>query len=406
MKATTERLFELLGISTGEGGVVRYFFGEEDSRYHNIGQVEGENYGVDPGKPQIYRHIGAQEILLGKKADVVFIWDPDGDRFNMVTVASTSRAKQAAELGLEVESYPDSDRCIVYFTPNQIFFMLTAYRVFTMKQDGILNDYDWFLTRSVSTTHAVDELAALENIPVAEVRVGFKYMGTFAEWVESRTDVNTPFVSPTGKRVVLGERPRPLIMCEESGGAIFGGTELLWNKSHARGLLTMREKDGMQIALFALSLAAFLHNSSQSFADFYCDRITKNNIKHRYFTRRDVRLYDESLTGAERQAAKQAGITKRDQVMDFFQSLAERFASGESIDKIGDEINSRVARGDKPLPRPAKLCYVGDGTLIEFDITWCVIRASGTDAVLRYYIEGSDKEEIEAIQKSLTNMQI
>lgn len=406
MKATTERLFELLGIPTGEDGVIQYFLGDEDSRYHGVGQIDGHNYGTDPGKSQIYRNIGAQEMLLGNKANVVIIWDPDGDRFNMVTIASAERAKQAAELGLEVESRPGSDRCIVYFTPNQIFFMLTAYRIFALKKAGLLDEYNWFITRSVSTTHALDELAALEDIPVAEVRVGFKYMGTFASWVENRVDVNEPFTTPTGNKVRLGERPRPLIMCEESGGAIFGGSELLWNKSHTEGMLALREKDGMQLALFTLSLAAFLHNSGLSFADFYCDRITKNEIKNRYFNRRDIILYDESLVGAERQAAKQAGINRRDRVMALFQDLAERFASGEPLDKIGDEINSKLAEGYNPLPHPKKICYLGDGTLIECEPFWYVIRASGTDAVLRYYIEGKDKKEIDAALDSLINMRV
>ena len=139
MKATTERLFDLLGIPTGENGVIQYFLGEEDSRYHGVGQIDGHNHGTDPGKWQIYRNIGAQEILLSKKANVVIIWDPDGDRFNIVTIASSKRAKQAAELGLEIESCSDSEKCIVYFTPNQIFFMLTAYRIFALKKAGPLH---------------------------------------------------------------------------------------------------------------------------------------------------------------------------------------------------------------------------------------------------------------------------
>jgi phosphomannomutase len=404
MKATTERLFELMGIPTGADGVIQYFLGEEDSHYHGVGQIDGHNHGVDPGKWQIYRNIGAQEILLSNRAHAVLIWDPDGDRFNIVTIASSNRARQAAELGLEIESGPDSERCIVYFTPNQIFFMLTAYRIFALKKAGLLNEYDWFITRSVSTTHALDELAALENIPVADVRVGFKYMGTFAEWIENRADANESFVTPTGNEVRLDARPRPLIMCEESGGAIFGGTDFLWDKTHTRGLLTLREKDGMQFALFTLSLAAFLHNSGQSFADFYCEKMTNHDIKNKYFNRRDVLLYDESLVGAERQAAKKAGITRRDKVMAFFKDLAERFAS--SGGDIDNAINSRRADGDKPLPLPKKICYVGDGTLIECETFWCVIRASGTDAVLRYYFEGINKQEIDAAQESLVRLRI
>lgn len=406
MKTTTERLFPLFGIPTGEDGVVQYFLGEEDSQYHKIGQIDGNDFGPDPGKPEVYRNIGAQAILLKAEANVVFIWDPDGDRFNIITIAPADRAGRAANLGLEVELFPRSDRCIVYFTPNQIFFMLTAHRMATLKSSGLLNQYDWVVVSSISTSRAVDELARLENIPVAHVRVGFKYMGTFAEWAEKRADTTEPHIDPTGDKVFVGKNLRALVMCEESGGATFGGQNLFMNKTGTRGLIAMREKDGMQLALLTLSLAAFLHNADQSFADYYCDLITKHNIKNRYFKRRDIRLYDESLMGVERQVAKQAGLARQERIMSFFQDLAHRFASGNSADQLGDEINTRLTQEDRPLPRPRRISFIGDGTLLEYDRFWCLIRASGTDALLRYYIEGEDKGNIEAYQTSLINIRV
>jgi phosphomannomutase len=405
MKATTERLFQLLGFHEGETGVIRYFLGDEDSRYHGVGQIEGENFGVDPGKPQIYRHVGAQDILTGGKANVVFIWDPDGDRFNMVTTAPAAVSDRAIEMGLEVETFPADEQCIVYFTPNQIFFMLAAYRIQALKRDGLLEKFDWFVTRSVATTRSVSELAASAGMPAAEVRVGFKYMGTFAEWAENRKTADEAFTTPSADRIVLGANPRPLIMCEESGGAIFGGTKLLKDRSGARAMLALREKDGMQIASLALSLAARLYNSGGSFAGFYCDTIVENNIRHRYFGRQDVRLYDESLLGAERQTAKQQGISKRDRVTEYFRTLAQSSAA-KSPDSIRDDLNSRLPQNETALPRPTRICFVGDGTLVEFDNFWCVIRASGTDAVLRYYIEGANKAETDSALKSLIALNI
>ncbi|HOT01886.1 MAG TPA: hypothetical protein PLY66_12855 [Acidobacteriota bacterium] len=87
MGRTSRQIFDLLGIPTGPGGIVEYLHFAESPTYHGIGVVDGVNHGVDPGKWQIYKNIGAQPILLGGRAGVVFIWDPDGDRFNMVTVA-------------------------------------------------------------------------------------------------------------------------------------------------------------------------------------------------------------------------------------------------------------------------------------------------------------------------------
>lgn len=411
MKSTTERLFPLLGISTGTDGVIQYLFGEEDSHYHGLGETNGKHFGPDPSKKEVYKNIGAQDILLQGKANIVFIWDPDGDRFNIVTTMPCGWAQQAQALGLEVEPCAGSEMSIVYFTPNQLFFMLTAYRISVLKETGLLNAYNWFVTPSISTSRSIGELAAKENIPIAQVRVGFKYVGTFSEWLENRTDPNEPFINAIGDKIYIGEKPRALIMCEESGGAVFGGTELLMNESQSKGLIALREKDGMQFGLMILSLAAHLFNSKKSFAEYYCGLIEEHDILHRFFDRRDVILYNESLTGPDRETAKAEGERKRDRVMDFFKNLAEEASVGKSMDDIHGEINSRLCEGDKSMPKPKRVCVVGEGkllegSLMEFDDFWFLIRASGTDALLRYYIEGRDKGEIKAFQQTLINLNI
>ncbi len=411
MKATTERLFPLLGIPTGQDGIIQYLFGEEDSQYHHLGEKDGKHFGPDPSKQEVYKNIGAQKILLDGKADVVFLWDPDGDRFNIVTTTSSEQAEQAKVFGLEVDPCPRSDKSIVYFSPNQLFFMLTAYRIKVLKEAELLNAYDWFITPSVSTSRSLGEIALKENIPVAQVRVGFKYVGTFSEWLENRTDTNEPFINAIGDKISIGKKPRALIMCEESGGSVFGGTEFFMNESGSAGLIALREKDGFQFGLMALSLAAHLYNYSRSFADYYCNLIEEHNIQNRFFNRRDVRLYDESLTGPEREKAKSHGEEKRDRVMDFFRELAKQTSAGKSLDEIHDELNSRLADGNKAIPKPRRVCVVGEGkllegTLMEFNDFWFLIRASGTDALLRYYIEGKDKDEIRAYQQSFINLKL
>jgi phosphomannomutase len=406
MKATTERLFKLLNVSVGENGTINYFLDEEDSEYHQVGKVNGQVIGPDPGNPLIYRNIGAQDLLLQEKASVVFIWDPDGDRFNIVTTAPADRAIRATELGLEVEEFPGQEQCVVYFTPNQLFFMLTAYRIGALKSAGLFDRYDWYVARSIATSRALDELAARDRIPVAVVRVGFKYLGTFAAWVESRTDVNEPFVTPTDDTVFIGRNARALIMCEESGGATFGGVDLLANKSHSRGLMALREKDGMQFGLITLSLAAALHGTSTSFADFYCKLIVENEIRHKYFRRKDQVLFDESLIGLEREKAKDAGMAQLHRTVQFFRDLAERANSGTPLVTIGSELNSRLRDECTPLPPLERLSFIGDGTLLDFQGYWCLIRASGTDAVLRYYVEGEQRKAMEELLSSVTSLRL
>ncbi len=411
MKATTERLFPMFSIPTGLGGAVQYLFGEEDSQYHQLGEKEGKHFGPDPSKQEVYKNIGAQEILLKNKANIVFIWDPDGDRFNTITLTSAEEAKRAEKLGLEIETFPDSDKAVVYFTPNQLFFMLTAYRIGALKKSGLLSACDWFVAPSISTSRSIGELVARENIPVVQVRVGFKYMGALSEWLENRDNANKPFVNAIGNKIYIGGKPRALIMCEESGGAVFGGTELLMNESGSKGLIALREKDGMQFGIMALSLASRLFNSNRSFADYYCGLIKKYDIKNKFFKRKDIKLYDENLTGAELEKAKAIGINKRNAVMNFFKKLAEQASDGKSLREILDAINSKLTSGDKAIPEFKRISNIGEGkllegTFMEFKDFWFVIRASGTDALLRYYIEGKDKDEITAYQQSLINLKI
>jgi len=413
MKATTERLFHLLDISTGEGGIVQYFLGEEDSQYHKIGIIDGDNFGVDPTKEEIYKNIGAQQLLLNRKANVVFIWDPDGDRFNIVTIARINQLDEAKALGLKVDKVTPSggDISIVYFSANQIFLMLTAYRIALLKAANLLNKYDWFISSSISTSYSLEELAMKEDIPIARVRVGFKYNGTLAEAIEKGANVAEHYVTLTSTKDFPGKRPRAIIMCEESGGASFGSKNLLMNKSGTRGLLALREKDGMQTGLLTLVLAAFLYNSNLSFLDYYNDIIVKYNIKYRYFVREDKILYKESLTGAEREAAKKEGENERDRTVEFFKCLAKDFLNNKkSLIEIGNKINVRLPNGYRRLPYPKNILLIGEeylhGVRIEFDTFLCIIRASGTDALLRYYFDGEDQGEIEKYKESFIHLRI
>jgi phosphomannomutase len=162
----------------------------------------------------------------------------------------------------------------------------------------------------------------------------------------------------------------------------------------------------MQLGLLALGLAATLYNRRQSFAEYYGELIRSNNIHYKFFDRRDVVLYDESLTGDERQAAKSAGIEKRDRVMAFLDDVTGRVAKGAPLESVAAEFNA-VKPADAPaFPAPKLARSVGDGALLEFDSFWFVIRASGTDAVLRYYIEGEEKPQVETILKALIDLKV
>lgn len=406
MKATSERLFARFGIPTGEQGILRYFLAEEDSRYHGVGQVGAENFGVDPGSPKIYRNVGAQRILLTGEADLVLIWDPDGDRLKVITTAPSSLAAVALQNGLEVEE-GDGERCIVYIGPNKLYLMLAAFRLDALRKSGSLTSYDWFIGTSFPTTQSLAELAAAEGIPCVRVPVGFKFIGDLCQQIETQGNGNVTFTMVTGETVRLGKEPRALILCEESGGATLGGSELLRSKNGRHKMLALREKDGLQLGLMAIALTAKLHEDESSFAAFYCDLVARKGIKFLHFLRSDVRLYDESLIGDELMEAKAKGLLLCNRVMDFFKILAEKHAASQlSLQDVQDEINQRRVVDTVALPLPSKIYTIGEGTLIEWEDLRFLIRASGTDALLRYYLEGRDKETVDAVRRMLIRLRI
>ncbi|MBN1467811.1 MAG: hypothetical protein JW924_03715 [Fusobacteriaceae bacterium] len=410
MKATTERLFELLSIKTGKNGVVQYYLGEEDSQYHKVGQIDGVDYGVDPSKKEVYANIGAQELLLEEKANVVLIWDPDGDRINIVTVASADIKEKATNYGLTVdEKFTENDKSIVYFTPNQLYFMLTAFRLNALKESNEISQYDWFSVRSVASTRSIDELLSHENIPIVDVCVGFKHLGTLSSWIENNLGEKKTYPNyvSTGKEVIFGNNPRALIMYEESGGANFGGTEMLKNKSGSKSLITMREKDGMQVGLFVLALAAHLHNKNISFAEYYIQTIDKYNIKYKYFKREDYKLYEETLTGNELEKAKEEGMKKKNNIMEYFSKLIEESKNGKPASEIHNTLCESLS-----TKLPSTLTGIYDagadkslrGVLLKFQSYWFLIRESGTEVVLRYYVEGENNDETEIVLNLLKSL--
>ena len=58
------------------------------------------------------------------------------------------------------------------------------------------------------------------------------------------------------------------------------------------------------------------------------------------------------------------------------------------------------------LPTITRVFHAGDGTYIEFDSLWFELRASGTDAVLRYYMEGRDADLVGELNEAFTQLQV
>jgi phosphomannomutase len=398
MARTTKPIFRKLGID----GCTHFLHDQEDSNYHGIGVIDGVNHGVDPGKWQVYKHIGAQEILKNsRQTDIFFIWDPDGDRFNIITTAPSSLADKAVSYGLEVDPLTP-DRILVYFKPNQIYFMLTLARIEHLKATGELDRFDWVVAETFPTSRSIGEVAAKHGLTVIRTPVGFKYFGAVAEQMEAQVNEGRAKIvvhTPTGQSVSLGKNPRILMMAEESGGAAMGGSRFAVSKNGLRKSLVMKEKDGFQIGLAVMALGARLCAQERSFAEFYMDSVDTHDIAYRHYERMDVTLYDENLPPATLLEAKREGFSRRDKVVQFFRGLAD--LPLEDTDTLLREKMPGVS-----LPPLKQVMWAGDGTLMDFEGMWWEIRASGTDAVLRYYIEGRNREAILAVNRAFRDMKI
>ena len=406
MGATARRVFGALDIDCKPGGTVFFTHEDEHSDYHGIGQLAGQNHGVDPGKWQVYKHVGAQELLRERRCDVFFIWDPDGDRFNMVTVAPAGLAKDAAAAGLEVDPL-DEARCLVFFKPNQIYFMLTALKLEGLAAAGALAKHDWITATTFPTSRSIGEIAEVSgrrggaNLPTYQVPVGFKY---FAELVGSLEQqvvagaANASATDVTGRVTAFGPRPRLLIMAEESGGAAMGFAEPVGSRHGKRRSLAPKEKDAMQIGVLALCLGARLHVEGGSFAGYYLAALDRYDTTYRFYERRDLTLFDESLKGPAREAAKAAGNARKDATVAFFASL-----EGKSPGAVAAALQAGLTAG-VALPPVERAFRAGDGTMIEFAGLWFELRASGTDAVLRYYMEGRDAATVGALNEAFTKL--
>ncbi|MFO7653767.1 MAG: hypothetical protein R6X25_08060 [Candidatus Krumholzibacteriia bacterium] len=416
MGQTGQRVFDALGIGVGDGRPVFLTHAEESPDYHGIGIVDGVNHGVDPGKWQVYKNVGAQEVLGRREADVFFIWDPDGDRFNMVTVAPASLAERARDAGLEVEPLDAPDaageseaRCLVYFRPNQIYFLLTALKIEALRQGDDLERYDWIVATTYPTTRSIAELAESHNareggnLRTFQTPVGFKHFAALVRELEQQlaAGLGTTLVKDvTGTKVEFGAQPRLLIMAEESGGAALGPAEPVLSRGGEHLSLAPKEKDACQVGVLAFCAAARLFRRGESFAGAYLDLLEEHDIRYRFYERRDVTLFDETLQGQERERARADGNARKHAVVSWFGAL-----EGREPQAVARTLAERLPP-QVELP-PVRRCFrAGDGTYLEMEGQWFELRASGTDAVLRYYMEGRDRERVSALNEAFTRLEI
>jgi phosphomannomutase len=322
--------------------------------------------------------------------------------------------ERAEESGLEVEFVAGTGKCIVYFKPNQIYFLNAALKLEMLAESGELFKNDQVIGTTYPTSKSIGELADVFNkkyakefaesgtrIRVFSTPVGFKYFGEMVGDIEAQLDRGTEVVlkDVTGKEVSLGRSPRILIMAEESGGAAMGSATWRLSKGRNRKSLAMKEKDGMQIALMNLGVMSKLYLEKKSFAELYVEKIEEYDIQHRYYNRIDKTLFQEGLIGEAREAAKTIGNKAKDYTVDAFKALTLKKSPREAQEAL----QLLVGEGAR-VPEIKRVFWAGDGTYIDFGTLWFELRASGTDAVLRFYIEGKDKSLLGSLNQAFVEI--
>jgi len=402
MGETSKRIFRHLEIPTE---ALSYFLDSEDSRFHRVGEIGNHNFGADVGKHEVCANTGAPDKLLSGEADSVLLWDPDGDRLNILTTAPVELKQRAIEFGVNIGP-SNGQRMIAYLTPNQLYLVLTEYRINLLRKTGLLEKYNWFIGTTFPTAMAIEELAAQEGVPTIRVPVGFRNLGELCQTIEKGLGAEQIVTTLTGQHIRLGPAPRALLLCEESGGATLGGPDLMRSKSGAQALIALREKDGLHMSLLAWAVAASLHRSGMSLAEKYCDIISRRKIQYRHSERLDVPLYNESLIGSELNLAKADGIQKRDRAVAFFREAATAFATRQRSESSAREqlreANPEAARD--AVPNINEAAWIGDGSLFDMVGARLIIRASGTDALLRYYIEATNQQSLDALQRFVAGL--
>ncbi len=364
----------------------------------------------DPSDPDTLVHSGAIAHLTAHPEVLVSVTaDMDADRIGTAVLIPPEKLESARKYGLFVTEFPGGVNA-VRFTPNQVFTLIAYDRLVTLTgKSGSALRAERALSQEGPSCHLIttiassvlaEQLARTFRLQFHQTAVGFKNLGKLAYEIDQRR---------TGD-VVLALR-------EESGGAQIGPFEP-WSE---RGDTIHRDKDTCALALALFNLAARLKADGRSVLEFYLE-MAEQFGSLAYFERLDAYLPDKP-TAEDPKRADQAGAVKAE-VLDRLISLADPsnartllgllgFDPATAVEEAPHELTEisllvkdggvwktvhplarrfRVPGGGRleyyragPMPHDGLrlTVYHPDGEISH----WCLVRASGTEAMLRVYME-------------------
>jgi phosphomannomutase len=355
----------------------------------------------DPSDPNTLVLSGAIDNLATHREVLVSVTaDMDADRIGTAVVIPAEEVEKARRFGLFVSGFVGGVH-VVRFTPNQIFTLIAYDRLLTARRGAAGGEQPrYHLLTSIASSVLAEQLAKQNDLQFHLTAVGFKNLGKLAWQIDSRRQGD----------VILA-------LMEESGGAQIGPFRP-WDD---HGDTIHRDKDTCALALALFNLAARLKLERRGVLDFYLE-MAEQFGSLAYFERLDAYLPNRAMA-EDPQRAQEASEVK-EAMLERLVALTEPANSGTLLGLLGyapdqataeppEELTEisllvktegewktihptasryRMANGETvelyragPFPHDGMRVNVYDasGTIRH----WCLVRASGTEAVLRAYME-------------------
>lgn len=365
----------------------------------------------DPSDPNTLVLSGAIKYLASHPEVLVSVTaDMDADRIGTAVLIPAAEAARARTFGLFVSAFEGGVHA-VRFTPNQIFTLIAYDRLLRATgcsglelvegvRSGRVDGGRFHLLTTIASSVLAGQLAATFGLRFHLTAVGFKNLGKLSRDIDARRSGD----------VVLA-------LMEESGGAQVGPFRP-WSD---RGDTIHRDKDTCALALALFSLAARLRAEGRTVLDFYLEMAGQFGSLA-YFERLDAYLPDKKV--AEDPAQGERANRVKQQMLERLVALCEPRHHAVLLELLGGDAAAAVREPDEELGaisllvkeqgewrtiHPLASRYrLADGGRVEFyragpyphdgmRVTvydtagsvrhWCLVRASGTEAVVRAYME-------------------
>ncbi len=279
----------------------------------------------------------ALELAKKVDADVVLANDPDADR-----------------LGIYAKDTKTGE--YMTYTGNMSALLIAEYRIFQMKEKGLLPADGMFITTIVSSELA-KAIAKNYGLECIEVLTGFKNIGAVIKKAEEKKD----------KTYVFG--------FEESYGCLIGDYA--------------RDKDGISAVMSLCEAAAYYKSKGMTL----WDQMMKIYEKYGFYKEDQVSIVLEGADGAEKIKSMMTNMRN---------NLPEKIGKYKVIefkDVELDEIKNLLTGEQRKtgLPKSNVLYYELENN------AWCCVRPSGTEPKIKLYM-GVKADSMESAEKDLEEL--